>query len=133
MKKTIAILLAFCLCVGLCACSTNTNYSKYGENTEKSEYEKVHDAVEMQRMVTEATDKKFSTIGGNQINSVRITITNTEKISDTEYVVNGRITKIDVYGTSWNNTFDCSVITSDNGESWDAGRFQYKSDSWTKG
>ncbi len=133
MKKTIAFILALYLCIGLCACSTNTNDSKYSTNNEKSEYEKVHDAVELQRMVTEATDKKFSTIDGNQINSVRVAITHTEKISDTEYIVNGKITKIDVYGTSWNNTFDCSVTTSDNGESWDAGRFQYKSDSWRKG
>lgn len=132
MKKAIGILLVFCLCIGLCACGMNEDNSS-GETQGKSEREKVEWAVEIRRIAMEASDTKFgTTIGDNEIKSVSVSITNMEKLSDTEYIVNGRITKTDVYGTKWNNTFDCKVTSSD-GEEWSAGSFQYKSDSWTRG
>ena len=133
MKKVICLSLAFILAFSLCACGMLTESGDNSNKTpEKSEIEKVHEAIEMRRMVTEATDQRFTTIGDNAINRVSVNITNLEKISDTEYIANGTITKTDVYGTQWKNQFDCKITTSD-GEEWSAGSFVYKNDKWTKG
>lgn len=133
MKKVICLSLALILAVSLCACGSLTgNGGSASETPEKSETEKVYDAIEIRRMATEAADKKFSTIGDNAIKSVSVNVTNLEKVSDTEYVANGTVTKTDIYGTKWNNQFDCKVTTSD-GEEWSAGSFAYKNDKWSKG
>ena len=135
MKKIIAMLLAVCLCVGLCACSAplidHAEGNSKAESKEKTETEKVHDAVELRRMITEASDKKFSTIGDVGITSVRITITNTEKVDDWEYMVNGQITKIDVYGRPWRNYFDCTVMGDEESGEWVAEAFEYLTKSWS--
>lgn len=133
MKKVVCLTLAFILVVSLCACGALTGSGEGTNKTpEKSEREKVYEAIEIRRMATEATDKRFSTIGDNAINRVSVNITNLEKVSDTEYIANGTITKTDIYGTQWNNRFDCKITTSD-GEEWSAGSFTYKDDKWTKG
>ncbi len=134
MKKLLAILLVFTMCFGLCACELATLGSgKETTEPQKSEEEKVWDAVYIQERATEAVDSRFTTIGGNAIKSVSTNITNIKKVADDEYLVNGTITKTDVYGTRWNNQFDCKVTSSDDGETWHAGSFEYKSSSWTKG
>lgn len=128
MKKILSLLLMLAMGLSLCACDDTS-----GGGIKRTEIEKVYDAVESMRIATEATDKQLSkTIGGNKIASIRITITNTQKISDNEYLVSGKITKVDVYGNNWNNTFDCSV-ESDDGDRWDADNFEYKSNNWIKG
>ena len=134
MKKIIAMLLAVCLCVGLCACSAplidhaKDNSQKAPE--EKTETEKVHDAVELRRMITENLDKMGTTIDSGRIKSVRINITNTEMVDELEYLVNGQVTKTDVYGRQWQNYFDCTVLYDKNDGGWDAEEFDYLHDKW---
>ena len=105
----------------LCACGNASE--KKAESVE----DKVRSAVTSRGML----EYYGSTIGGNELKSSQATITNVKKISDTEYRVSGKIVMTDVYGTKWNNTFDCEVTTSD-GEKWRAGSFDYTSKSWTK-
>ena len=62
--------------------------------------------------------------------SSEATITNISKISENEYLVNGRMEMIDVYGKSWTNNFDCTVVSYD-GKTWIIqGDFRYKSNHW---
>ena len=132
MKKIIAMLLAVCLCVGLCACSASLiDHAEGNKSKEKTETEKVHDAVETQRIITEGLDRLGTTISSGRIKSVRINITNTEKVDDWEYMVNGQITKTDVYGRQWLNYFDCTVIGDEDDGGWDAEEFEYLYDSWS--
>ena len=141
MKKTIAILLVVCLALGLCACTKAASGGKNdGKSSEKTEIELVHDAVELRRVTTEVVDRTGTTIGSGLIKSVQITITNTEKVDDLEYMVNGQIIKTDVYGRKWLNYFDCTVVgdegedaswdTEKNTITWDAEEFDYLKSSW---
>lgn len=125
LKRTLCLMLVLLMVGSLCACGSNN--SSNSKPVEKSEEELVRDAVETQRLF----EYRFITIGGNEIQSANITITNIKKVSETEYLVNGKIVMNDVYGTQWNNTFDCTVKKS-NG-SWSANSYEYKSDSWRKG
>jgi len=132
MKKILTLILTLCICLGMSACNTVVSNSNNFPR-EKSEREKIEEAIENRRLADEILDRKFgSKIGDYEINSHSISITNMEKLSNTEYIVNGRVTLTDIYGTKYSNTFDCKVTSSD-GENWHAGDFRYKNDYWTKG
>ena len=131
MKKAVCLILAILLLLSVCACSRFTDGGDEDGTVGETEKDKVYDAIEIRRMITEATDKKYTTIGGNSIKRVSIDITNLERVSAKEYIANGTITKTDVYGTKWTNRFDCT-ITKHEGDEWSAGSFEYKDDHWTK-
>ena len=122
-KKVLCITLALLAVVGLCSCGDS---SSDGQG-EQSEEQQVRSAVESRLR----TAYFGSSIGGNELNSSSGTITNVKQVSDTEYAVSGQIVMTDIYGTKWNNTFDCTVTKR--GESWSAGSLEYTSSSWKKG
>ena len=124
IKKILCLMLAVLAVCSLCACGSGSNSSSTKEKTPEQQ---VRSAVESRGML----QYYGSTIGGNELKSSRATITNVKKVSDTEYLVSGKIVMTDIYGTNWNNTFDCKVKKS--GDSWSAGSFEYTSKNWTKG
>ena len=124
--KTLKIIVCWILIIvtlgTLCACGG-------AKEKEESVEDKVRSAVRTRGMV----EYIGSSIGGNELKSSSATITNLKKISDTEYRVSGKIVMTDIYGTKWNNTFDCNVYLRTDGESWSASSFEFTSKSWTKG
>ena len=118
IKKILCLLLAMIMLLSLCACGGNNKKAKTPE-------EEIRQKVE-----TMAAIKYIgSTIGGKELKSSRASVSTVRKISDTEYLVSGKITMMDVYGTNWNNTFDCTV--EKDGTDWDVGSFDYTSENWT--
>ena len=126
MKRIVAIALILCVAFSLFACGNSVNSNKTSEQTTE---DKVRSAVESKGILAHYG----TTIGGNELSSSKVTITNVKKVSETKYRVSGKIVMTDVYGTGWNNTFDCEVTYSDIKESWRAGSFDYKNKNWTKG
>lgn len=124
-KKILCLLLAVLAVCSLCACGSGSNSSSTKEKTPE---QKVRSAVESRGML----EYFGSTIGGNELKRSSATITNVKQVSDTEYRVSGKIVMTDIYGTDWNNTFDCKVTQKSDG-SWSAGSFEYTSKNWTKG
>ena len=134
MKKTVKILALFLAIISItalvCACG---NSSTGNSNTSQSKAtESEVDAVETKVKTKGLFEYYGTSIGGNEIKSSEVTITNTKRISSNEYLVNGTMTMIDVYGTRWKNTFDCTVTRSTGSTSWSAGTFEYRSKSWSK-
>ena len=127
MKRIVAIILVLCVALSLFACGKSKGGSDI--SAENSTEDQVRSAVESKGMMM----YYGSTIGGNELKSSKVTITNVKEVSETEYLVSGKIVMTDVYGTNWNNTFDCEVTYSDIRESWSAGSFDYTSKNWTKG
>ena len=125
IKKILCLMLAVLAVCSLCACGSG---SKSSSTTEKTPEQQVRSAVESRGMLQYIG----STIGGNELKSSRVTITNVKKVSDTEYRVSGKIVMSDIYGTNWNNTFDCKVTQKSDG-GWSTGSFEYTSKNWTKG
>ena len=130
-RRILCMLLVLFTVGILCACgssSTGTGSTSTGTGSKsKTPEEEVRSAVESRGMFAYFG----SSIGGNELKSSYTTITNVKKVSDTQYIVSGKIVMTDIYGTNWNNTFDCTVRKS--GESWSAGSFEYTSKNWTKG
>lgn len=126
IKKMICVLLALLTVGSLCACGMDSS-SNGTSKTEITPEQQVRSIVESRGM----TQYIGSAIGGNELKSSRATVTNVKYVSFTEYVVSGKIVMTDIYGTNWNNTFDCKVKKS--GNIWSAGSFEYTSKNWTKG
>ena len=124
-KKILCLMLAVLAVCSLCACGSGSNSSSTKEKTPE---EQVRSAVTSRG----AFEYYGSTIGGNELKRSSVTITNLKQVSDTEYRVSGKIVMTDVYGTNWNNTYDCKVTQKSDG-SWSAGSFEYTSENWTKG
>ena len=124
-KRVFCIVAVVLTIFSLCACGTSESGSS--SNVEMTPEQQVSEVVKNRAMF----NYMGSTIGDNELKSSSATITNVKEISDTEYLVSGRITMIDVYGTNWNNTFDCSVTKNINDE-WVAGSFEYTNDNWSK-
>ena len=129
VKKMICVVLVLAFVFCCCACGkSGSGGTDSGVGAgETSTEDLIRAAVETRAM----TVYFGMTIGGNELKSSRATITNVKKVSDTAYNVSGKIVVTDVYGTTWNNTFDCSV-TQRSG-SWSAGSLNYTSKNWTKG
>ena len=126
-KKLMCVALVLMLLCGVCACGANGSDSSSSDvDVEESTESAVRSAVETRGMIA----RLGMTIGGNELKSSRVTITNMKKLSDTEYRVSGKIVMTDVYGTDWNNTFDCEVEYT--GSKWSAGSLKYTNDRWTK-
>lgn len=127
MKKFVKIIVLFLAVISigsfLCACGTGA-----GKSNEKSEIEAVRSAVEAKGMFA----YMGSTIGGNDLKSSEVTITNTQQDGPNKYIVNGKIVMIDIYGTRWSNTFDCEVTRYDSNSEWSAGKLEYRSNSWNR-
>ena len=121
IKKILCSVLAVVTMLSLCACGSSTS------GTSKTTEDQVREAVESRGRVVHIGSK----IGDNELNSSNVNITNVKKISDTEYLVSGKIVMTDVYGTAWNNTFDCEVTKE--GDEWSAGSFEYTNSSWRRG
>lgn len=124
IKKILCLMLVVLAISSLCACVDGSDSSSTKEKTPEQQ---VRSAVE----ASGRTAYFGKSIGGNEIKSSSATITNVKKISDTEYLVSGKVVMTDVYGTKWNNNFDCTVRKS--GDRWSAGSFDYTSSKWTKG
>lgn len=124
LRRTLCLILVLLTVGSLCACgSTSTGHG----STSKTPEQEVRSAVESRGMF----EYFGSSIGGNELKSSRATVTNVKKVSDTKYIVSGQIVMTDIYGTNWNNNFDCEVKNS--GGSWTASSFEYTSKNWTKG
>ena len=119
-KKTLCLILALVTICSLCACGGS-------KTTEKTPEELVRAEVESKGYIAYVG----YTIGGNELKSSRAAVTNIQRVSDTEYIVNGKVTMNDVYGTAWTNTFDCEVEQDSDGD-WSASKFEYTDDSWSK-
>lgn len=126
IKKLLCAVLVLAIVCSCCACGKN-NTDGSVESEEKSTEDVVRSLVETRGM----TAYFGMTIGGNELKSSSVTITNVKEISDTEYNVSGKIVMTDVYGNKWNNTFDCSV--KQRNDNWSAGSLEYTSTKWTKG
>ena len=124
MKYVICWLLVIVALGTLCSCSKNAG----NESQTQSVEEKVREAVEAQGIL----EFYGKSIGGKELKSSSATISTVKKISDTEYKVSGSMIMTDVYGTNWSNNFDCTVKSSDNGNTWDARSFKYTGDNWNK-
>ena len=118
-KKALCLILTLITLCSFSACGSET--------TVKTPEEQIRAAVKNQGYI----EFIGSTIGGNEIRSSDAHVTNIKRISDTEYIVNGKVVMTDVYGTAWTNTFDCEVEQDSDGD-WDVGSFEYTSDKWTK-
>ena len=123
LKKILCLLLAICMICSLCACG--------GGNADEPKEKTPEDEVRSAVRARGATAYFGSSIGGNELKSSNATISTVKKVSDTEYRVSGKIVMTDVYGTEWNNTFDCTVTKS--GDSWYADSLDYTNSSWSKG
>lgn len=130
MKKILAIFFALSiLTCCLCGCgSSKLNGGSVTESKTETAESKVRTEVE-RRLRLEFLG---GTIGGKELKSSSGRITNIEEKSSKEYLVNGTIIMTDVYGTEWNNMFDCIVKTYDDGETWDIYSFDYVNDRWSK-
>ena len=115
----IMTLFIFSACSGGLADTDSTS-------SETSETDKVRSVVQTRG----AMEYWSGTIGGKELTRSAAIITNVKKISDTEYLVSGKVNMLDVYGTWWTNTFDCEVTKY--GDDWRAGSFDYTSNKWTK-
>ena len=73
-----------------------------------------------------------SYIGGNEIKSSIATVTNLSWSGEDTCIVSGVMQKTDIYGTVWINNYDCTVTTSDGGETWKAGNLIIKNEYWSK-
>ena len=104
LKKSLCIILALLTICTLCACGNPSGGSSAKSSLEQ-EVEQVRSAVQVRGSLLHWG----TTIGGNEIKSSDVTITNVKKMSDTEYIISGKIVMRDIYGTNWNNTFDCTV------------------------
>ncbi len=124
LKRIFCIMMVILTIGSLCACGTK---SGTGDSGKKTPEDYVRAEVESRGRF----EYFGSSIGGNEIKSSRATITNVKKVTDGKYVVSGKIVMTDIYGTNWNNTFDCEVTGS--GEKWNAGSFEYTSKNWSKG
>ena len=120
-RKFLCLVLAVLTICSVCACG-GINVQKSASGIE----EDVRSAVEARGV----TAHLGLTIDEHELKGSRATVTNVKKITDTEYRVSGKIVMTDVYGTDWNNTFDCDV-TKD-GDSWSVGSFEYTNQNWTK-
>ncbi len=105
-------------------------------STTKEEKQKKANPKKDEKMVREAVVSAGvragvgKAIGGNDIKFSEATVTNVERVTDDLYRVNGKICMTDIYGTKWENRFDCEVIRANN--SWLAEPLQYKSENWIK-
>ena len=131
MKKFLTIFLAvfmlFSIGTTAVACKNNTG-DDTSQTQELTDEEKVRNAV-----ITKAIFQYFGrTIGGNEIKDSSATITNLLWLDKNTCKVSGVMKMKDVYGTIWKNNYDCVVTTSDDGEHWKAGSFEYKSNYWSK-
>ena len=120
--KTIICWILIILSLGtLCACGDTNN--------KRSPEQQVSDIV----FTKSVGEFRWSTIGGNELRSSSATITNVKKVSDSEYLVSGKMVMTDIYGTKWNNTFDCTVLYDFDDDEWSAGQFEYTSSTWRRG
>ena len=122
IKKILCLMLAVLTVCSLCACGSGSSGSH-----EETPEQKVRAAVEARGRL----EYIGSTIGGKELKSSRVIITNVKRVTDGIYVVSGKIIMTDIYGTEWNNTFDCDVNRKP-GDTWEAYEFEYTSKNWTK-
>lgn len=123
IRSIVCLFLALLILGSLCACGSNDSSGGKSESVE----DKVCSAVESSAMI----QYNSYLIGKNELKSSSATISTVKKISDTEYKVSGKMVMTDIYGTIWNNNFDCKVTTSD-GEKWSAESFEYTNEIWLK-
>lgn len=122
MKKLLCLFLVAIMMFAVSSC---------GGSKEESESDLVRKAVTDYALGQEILGG--ITIGGNEIKTIRPNITYVEKQEEDLYRVSGQMTMIDIYGTEWKNTFDCSVELGVDGD-WlvSYGGFDYTSKNWTK-
>lgn len=128
LKKLVFTLLILLTVGSLCACGIGAAKNDTTNPPQKPEADQVKEAVEFYG----AFMYSGASIGGNELTSSSVTVTNLKKITETQYNVSGKIVMTDVYGTNWNNTFDCEV-TKDEDNTWNPAPFEYTSKNWTKG
>ena len=133
MKRVLSFILALTMTLTLCACgspasSEENTQETTPETTEKTEEEIVTEKVNVICSIWYVG----STIGGNELKSSSGTITSLEKESDTEYIAHGILKVTDVYGTVYTNTIDCSVTSSDGGETWKSRALDFKSETFKR-
>ena len=125
MKKAISIIMIFILIFSMISCNNPSE-----SNKSETEEDKIRSAV------TRSAQVEFygNAIGGNELKSSYATISTVRKNSENEYLVSGRMTMVDVYGTYWTNNFDCKVKKSESLDKWIvSGGFNYTSSNWSKG
>ena len=130
MKKFLTIIFTVFMLfsIGTMAVACKNTSDDTSQTQELTNEEKVRKAV-TSRAISEGL---FTTINGNEIKSSSATITNLFWSDENTCKVSGVITMRDIYGTIWKNNYDCVVTTSDDGETWKAESFEYKSKYWSK-
>jgi len=129
VKKVFILLMVVIIIFGMAACSSKEEKETIDIESKIIERVKAYAYLE----------GYYGSIGGNEIKTTNAEVTDISQISDTEYLVRGRITMIDVYGTQWSNLFDINMtaeIVDNEGQEEveiSGGDFIYKSESWTKG
>lgn len=131
MKKILSVILTIFMMFSI---ETMAVACKDNDDNGTSQTQELTDAQKVRNAVTiKAYLQHFSkSIGGNEIKSSRASITYLSWAGEDKCTVSGVMYMTDIYGTVWKNNFDCDVTTSDGGETWNAGSFKYKSESWSK-
>ena len=119
-KKVLCLMLVCLTLGGLCACNSDSNSSR-------SPLDVIRHEVEARGY----SEYGGRSIGGNKLTRSSATITDITKLSETQYRVSGKVVMVDVYGTKWSNTFNCTVTYT--GSSCKVGTFNYTSNKWSKG
>ena len=131
MKKILSVILTVLMMFSI---GTTIVACKDDMDNDTSQTQELTDEQKIRNAVTTKASLQFlgSIIGGNKIKSSRAIITNLSWSGESKCTVSGVMQKTDIYGTVWKNNFDCVVTTSDGGETWEAGSFEYKSEYWSK-
>lgn len=117
MKKIIIVFLIFSMGLLLFSCAKiETEINQSAKSDENNE---LNDEKETEKQVTEEDriDRLESmcvplSVGlelSDNVKDREITIQTIKKVSELRYIIYGRITVEDVYGTFFNNTFDCVI------------------------
>ena len=133
MKRIISFVLALTMILTLCACGSPASSEENPQETTSETAERTEEEIVTDKVNVICSIWYWgSTIGGNELKSSSGTITSLEKKSDTEYIAHGILKVTDVYGTVYTNTFDCSVTSSDGGETWTSRDLDLKSETFKR-
>lgn len=133
MKRIISFVLALTMILTLCACGSPASSEENPQETTPETAERTEEEIVTDKVNVICSIWYWgSTIGGNELKSSSGTITSLEKKSDTEYIAHGILKVTDVYGTVYTNTFDCSVTSSDGGETWTSRDLDLKSETFKR-
>ena len=94
MKRILALLMVFVLCLGLCAC---------GEKPEPTESEEDIVASKVRSRITTEIALSYDTVGVPNIT------TYVTKQSNGDYIVTGKVTVKDKYGDTYTGKYDATV------------------------